>query len=167
MATRIAEAREAIAAGAVRIDRWRLREDSWDLLGPGLKRGYGRGRKAMKRALADPGAENVHRWRKRAKDLWYQLRILEAAWPELLGASVGQAHALADLLGDHHDLAVLAEDLAGRPEAIEREPFQRAIGRRQDELLSTAAALGQRLYAEKPKAFERRLHRYWRVWRQT
>ncbi len=166
MATRVEEAREAIAAGAVRVESWRLRADSWELIGPGLKRDYGRGRRAMKRALADPSAENVHRWRKRAKDLWYELRILGGIWPELLGTSIEQAHELADLLGDHHDLAVLAEDLAGRPEAIEREPFQRAIARRQDELLSAAAALGQRLYAEKPQEFEQRLRRYWRVWRR-
>jgi CHAD domain-containing protein len=166
VAARVGAAREAIAAGAVGVDGWRLRANGWDLVGPGLTHGYGRGRKAMKRALADPSTENVHEWRKRSKDLWYQLRILSDAWPELLGASAGQAHALADLLGDHHDLAVLATDLGARPDSIEREPFQQAIAQGQGELLATASELGRRLYAEKPQAFERRLRRYWRIWRE-
>ena len=68
----------------------------------------------MRRTIADPSAENVHEWRKRAKDIWYQLRIVRRAWPALLGETAGQAHVLADLLGDHHDLAMLREDLAAR-----------------------------------------------------
>ena len=37
------------------------------------------------------------------------------ASPEVLESVADQAHRLSELLGDHHDLAVLAEDAAGRP----------------------------------------------------
>ena len=73
---------------------WSLRTDSWALVEPGLSRTYRDGRGALKRRPADASAENVHEWRKRAKDLWYQLRIIHDAWPELLGATVEQAHQL-------------------------------------------------------------------------
>jgi CYTH domain-containing protein/CHAD domain-containing protein len=159
----IAKATEAIAAGRDEIRRWSLSPDSWALIEPGLSRGYRDGREALKRVEGDGSAENVHRWRKRAKDLWYQLRIVEEAWPELLGATVDQAHELTELLGDHHDLAVLAEDLRSRPDLGDRAPFEAAIERRQDQLLDAALALGARLYAEKPEAFRRRIKRYWRA----
>jgi CHAD domain-containing protein len=162
---RIAQATGAIAAGRDEIRDWSLRTDSWALVEPGLSRSYRDGRTALKRVQADGSAESVHQWRKRAKDLWYQLRIIEDAWPESLGATVDQAHQLTELLGDHHDLAVLAEDLGGRPELGDRAPFEAAIAERQERLLETAIALGVRLYAEKPKAFSRRLERYWRAWR--
>jgi hypothetical protein len=40
-----------------------------------------------------------------------------------------------------------------------------AISERQDELAADAIDLGERVYAKKPKAFERRLRAYWKSWR--
>lgn len=165
-ASRIDQARRAIEAGRNRIADWPLGPGSWKLVGPGMRESYRGGRQAMKRVRKDPSAENVHEWRKRAKDLWYQLRIVRDAWPELLGETVDQAHELADLLGEHHDLAVLEKDLAARQDVGGRKAFKAAIARRQAELLTAALANGRRLYAEKPKAFGRRLERYWDAWRQ-
>jgi CYTH domain-containing protein/CHAD domain-containing protein len=162
---RIAEAREAIAAGRDEIGRWSLRSDSWALIEPGLSNSYGDGRRALRRAEADRSAESVHEWRKRAKDLWYQLRIVEDAWPALLGEVVDQLHQLTELLGDHHDLAVLAGDLGTREAVGDRDALGAAIEKHQEELLDAAFELGHRLYAEKPKAFRLRIRRYWRAWR--
>jgi CYTH domain-containing protein/CHAD domain-containing protein len=159
------EAIELIAAGHERIDDWGL-EGDWDLLAPGVRRTYQRGRRAMRRAEDDPEAATMHDWRKRAKDLWYLLRLLERVWPELLGETTEEAHRLTELLGDHHDLAVLARDLAGRPLSDDQiGQLSAAIAGRQDELAAEAFELGHRLYAEKPKAFRRRIHAYWKAWR--
>ncbi len=165
-ATRIERARAAIEEAGDGVSRRPLGNDSWRLLEPGLDRTYRDGREALARAQAEGSAEDVHEFRKRAKDLWYQLRLLHGAWPGLLEPTAEQAHALADLLGDHHDLAVLAGDLEGRAEAVaSREDFETLIEARQAELLEAALELGERLYAEKPKHFLRRLHAYWRAWR--
>ena len=164
---RLGEATAAIEAGREAIRHWSLETDSWALVGPGLSRTYRQGREAMAAALADPSTESVHEWRKRAKDLWYQLRILREAWPGPLGATVAEAHELTDLLGDHHDLAVLAADLQTRTDLGDRAAFEAAIERRQGELLGAALEIGRRLYAEKPKAFGRRLERYWLAWREA
>ena len=162
----IGAVRETVAAGRERIADWPLSGNSWDLLGPGLRASYGKGRKAMGAVLDDPDPARVHEWRKRCKDLWYQLRLIRKAWPELLGEAVDQTHALADLLGDHHDLTVLGEDLAGRPAEVgSRKALGALIERRQDELLGEALELGARLYAEKPKAFSKRVEAYWSAWR--
>jgi CHAD domain-containing protein len=160
----VESAAAAIAAGRAEIAKWPLRDDSWEAIGPGLRRSYRKGRRGLRRAIADPGAETVHDWRKRGKDLTYQLRIVRGAWPELLGETAERSHYLTDLLGDHHDLELLIEDLAGR-EIDGRGEIVELIRDWQGELLDEAFELGQRLYAEKPKAFERRLRAYWRTWR--
>lgn len=164
-AKRIERAITMIAAGRDEIARWSLRGDSWELIGPGLRRSYRRGRRGLKRTRRDPSADNVHRWRKRVKDHWYQLRLVRKAWPQLLDETVERAHQLADLLGDHHDLTVLAEDLAGRTALASGEELTVLIERRQGELLNAALDLGTRLFAEKPKAFSARVEAYWSAWR--
>jgi CHAD domain-containing protein len=161
----IAETLATIEAGQGKISTWPLENNSWELVEAGLLRSYRRGRRAMKRTRSDPVAENVHEWRKRTKDLWYQLRILRNAWPPVISETAEQAHELADLLGDHHDLAVLAEDLTARKIAGDRDPAKDLIDRRQSELLKCAFEVGERLFAEKPKAFGSRFESYWLAWR--
>lgn len=157
---------EAIETAAQRIPDWPLDADSWKLLEPGLTRGYWRGRAALRRARSSGRAEDVHELRKRVKDLWYQLRLLHDAWPAALEAAAEEAHRLADLLGDHHDLALLAEDLRSREGlANSRAATEALIAERQEELLGEALKLGARLYAEKPKCMRKRLRAYWRAWK--
>lgn len=163
-APEVERAIEAIEAGREAIPTWPLRRESWGAIGPGLSRAYREGRRGLKRTTAEPGAASVHEWRKRAKDLTYQLRIVRGAWPELLEDTVEQSRRLTDLLGDHHDLALLAEDFAGR-DFERREELEGLIERRQTELLGEALELGRRVYAEKPRAFERRIRSYWSAWR--
>jgi CHAD domain-containing protein len=165
LAAQVESAISEIEIGRDEIGRWQLSANSWDLLAPGIKRSYKRGRREMKRARAGRRARDVHDWRKRVKDLWYQLRIVRGAWPALINETADQAHDLADLLGDHHDLAVLHEDLKGREGLSDEQALVTAIERRQEELVEDALRLGARLYAERPGAFIHRLSVYWEAWR--
>jgi CHAD domain-containing protein len=162
----LAAAVARIEAGLEGVEAWPLQGDSWGLVGAGLGRAYRRGRKAMRAAAAEPSEHNFHEWRKRAKDLWYGMRLLQDAWPHVLEATAEEAHALTDLLGDHHDLAVLREDLHARRLGSEATAaLEAAIELREAELAEDAFDLGRRLYAERPKGFSRRLRRYWMAWR--
>jgi CHAD domain-containing protein len=161
----IAEAVSLIGAGEVAIGSWRL-HGGWPLIAPGIRRLYADGRHQMHRAATDRDPESFHRWRKRSKDLWYLLRLLAPAWPPLLEAAAEEAHHLSELLGDHHDLALLRQDLDGRRYGAETTAaLAAAIASRQDELAAEAFPLGRRLYAERPKRFRSRLRAYWRAWR--
>jgi CHAD domain-containing protein len=167
-ATAVLESVELIEAGRDEIANWDLGRGSWKLIDRGLGRTYKRGRRALRQAEATPVEENFHLWRKRAKDLWYLLRILQPSWPEVLGASAEQAHRLTDLLGEHHDLAVLRTDLTDRSfGAADSEALAAAIAAREEELAGAALTLGRRLYAEKPKAFRARLRAYWEAWHES
>lgn len=157
---------DRLEAGLARIEGWRLEGDSWQVMDGGLRRAYRRGRRAMRAADVYPSETHFHQWRKRAKDLWYELQLVSGAWSETLEPLADEAHRLSDLLGDHHDLAVLRADLHERRLGeAETRALEAVIDARQTGLAREAFALGHRLYAERPKAFSRRLRRYWKVWR--
>ena len=122
----------AIEAVAARAPGWELHHDGWKLLAPGLDTAYAEGRDAFEALTDSPSVDAVHDLRKRGKDLWYQVRLLRDTWPAVLDATAEEVHEFTDLLGDHHDLAVLAADLADRaevdaaPRAILRELIEAA-----------------------------------------
>jgi CHAD domain-containing protein len=144
----------ALADAAARARTLELDRCDTDTLVAGSARAYARGRRALTVARNDTTAVNLHDWRKRAKDLWYHQRLLRDAWPDVLKAQADAADRLTKLLGDDHDLAQLAERLPDEPEVLE------AISELRAELQAEAWHLGRRLYAEKPKAFGRRLACY-------
>ena len=162
---RLEKARARIEKGRELVRDWPLAADDWGLVEPGLARSYRAARRAMKRVRADPTDDGVHEWRKRVKDLWYQLRIVRNSWKPVLGETADQTHELADLLGEHHDLAVLAEDVRSRGQSADRDRILALIETRQGELLVEAFAIGERVLAEKPKAFSARIEAYWVAWR--
>ncbi|MGN6870809.1 MAG: CHAD domain-containing protein [Solirubrobacteraceae bacterium] len=156
---------EELKAVRGRIDDWTLRRDGWKAVEPGLQRSYARGRAALEQARSRPTATNLHEWRKRTKDLWYHLRLLKPLAPGIVGGAVKDADKLSKLLGDDHDLAVLHATLergAGDLK-VDVDAVLALIDHRREQLQAEALVLGQRLYAERPKAFVARIHRYWKA----
>ena len=143
------------AAGR-RIGGWPLPDDGRAVMvEPGFERIYRRGRRALKAARADPSTENLHELRKRAKDLWHAAQILRPAAPKAMKDVGRRAHALSDLAGDDHDLAVLRAAARERHGALapgELALLERLIERRRRRLQRKALAHGRRLYASKPSA---------------
>ncbi len=158
---------EELKAARSRIEEWHLRRDGWPAISDGLLRSYRRGRKAFEHAQARPTTENLHNWRKRAKDIWYHLRVVGPMAPLTLHGHADEAHRLSELLGDDHDLAVLRDALTGMAGEIpaDVDPLFGLVDHRRDQLQREAVFLGRRLYAERPKAFRRRMRRYWKTWR--
>ncbi|MBN8867391.1 MAG: CHAD domain-containing protein [Solirubrobacterales bacterium] len=118
-----------------------------------LGRSYRRGRRAMRRARKSESAADLHAWRKRAKDLRYQLEILEPRLPEFADMR-RRAEELADKLGDLHDLDVLAGDLVGRGLGeAEAARLRESISEARERLLDHCLRLGERTYRLKPGRF--------------
>ena len=114
--------------------------------------------------------ERLHEWRKRAKDLWYHLRMLRPLSPDIVAGQADEAHKLSDRLGDDHDLAILRGKLqngAVTDLPLDLGPVFELIDHRRAQLQSEAVLIGARLYAERPKDFVRRIHRYWRASRSA
>ncbi|MGZ5386333.1 MAG: CHAD domain-containing protein [Solirubrobacterales bacterium] len=159
----MAAAAAALREGRGRIEAWPLSGGGWSLLGPGLRRTYRRGRRRLRDAERDPSDANLHEWRKRVKDLWYQLRLIRDLEPGLAGHLIDDTDVLADYLGDDHDLTLLRAAAAERRDRFDRAGDQRLllelIDRRRGELRFAAFSLGTRLYDYKPKRFVKQLKR--------
>jgi CHAD domain-containing protein len=159
---------DSVSKGLRRLKRLDLDEGGWPLLADGLKRVYRLGRGALADAAEQPTDERLHEWRKRVKDLWHALEVLQPLRPHELDARAEQAHRLADQLGDDHDLAVLREVLsesARDPRHAGVATLLPVIDRRRAELQRAAFELGELVYDERPKDFVARLGTYWRTWR--
>ena len=140
----------------------------FDTLARGFATTYRAGRRALKRALRNPDAERLHALRRQLKHHLYHLRLLQPLWPGPLGAWHAQADRAADLLGLHHDCAVLRERLAGStlPPA-DRIRVDTLAAKRQDSLAPEALDICRRLYVERGGSYRRRLKTYWRCARQV
>jgi CHAD domain-containing protein len=140
----------------------------WKVIGPGLKAAYFRGKRAYQVAREDSAPENFHEWRKRAKDLWCHVLLLNRVWPEQMDAIAKELETLGENLGDHHDLVMLRQAVQelcdGEEPAREMETLCGLIEQRQRELQTAALAIGARFYAERPYEFCRRLAGYWKIW---
>ncbi len=162
----MARAAADLESGRDGIEQLPLKGDDWDLIGAGLHRSYRRGRKRLREVEESPTVENLHEWRKRVKDLWYQLRLIREADRTLVGELADQAHDLSDHLGDDHDLALLSDEAEGRPAAFGEPADQRylteLIRARRGELQFAATSLGERIYDRKPKKFTKLLESRWR-----
>ncbi len=145
----------------LRVDDWKLSRAGLKAIDSGLARSYSRGRKAFARAQSHGTPEDLHAWRKRVKDLWYHDRLLAALGGPTVQGHAKDAHRLADLLGDDHDLVVLREELTRdvMPVPVDVDAVVKLIDHRRSELQTEAFALGKRVYAESPKAFRRRMRR--------
>jgi CHAD domain-containing protein len=134
--------------------RWPLPDEADEaMLAPGLQRIYRRGRKALRAARKDTDTEHLHELRKRAKDLWHAAQVLRPVAPKRMRKLAKRAHALSDVVGDDHDLAVLLEGARERPgtlDAVELERLEELVARRRAKLQRRAIKRARRVYARKP-----------------
>lgn len=122
-----------------------------------IQASYKRGRKALAQAKRVRTAECFHVFRKQAKQLGYQLRLLRPANPVVLKSLGNDLNSLANLLGRARDLTFLGHRL--RQES-DRADWQREtrellamVEATQSDLQRGAADLGERFYAERPRDF--------------
>ncbi|HEV7717696.1 MAG TPA: CHAD domain-containing protein [Arsenicitalea sp.] len=152
-----------------RIQGWQLCADSFEAIGGGLKQVYSAKRAAMRKAGRQPSAVNFHEWRKVAKYHLHHLELMRASAPEIVSGFRDCASKLADALGDHHNLDLLAvafKDAGEIPDLKDDiEAISSAITHQTRELEHQAFELGGELSAERPRAFVDRYAQYWEDWR--
>jgi len=122
---------------------------------------YKRGQRGLAKTIKKPQPANFHAWRKRVKDLWYQLRILQPLNRVVLEKIAADEEVLGELLGREHDFDFLLARLEneGGDEALHNElvQLQKLIRKRGSKLRRDALELGRRFYAEPSKAFAKRI----------
>ena len=143
------------------VKNWPLPQDGFVAVKSGLRNSYRQGRKALALVQQHPAAENYHYFRKRVKDHWYHVRLLENLWTEEMKAREAGLKDLQTWLGDDHNLVVLREKLQGKPET---ELFCALAGQYQTELRNKSVSLGLRLYEQKSNRFTKSMSHLWDTW---
>ena len=143
------------------VSKWPLAGITWKQICGTVGRTYKRGQRGLAKTTKKPQPENFHAWRKRVKDLWYQLRILQPLNRVVLEKIAADAEVLGELLGREHDFDFLLARLEneGGDEALHNElmQLQKLIRKRGSKLRRDALELGRRFYAEPSKAFAKRI----------
>jgi CHAD domain-containing protein len=143
--------------------RWPVQKLDWGDLCNGLGRTYRQGREAFKALSRRRTDDGLHEWRKRVKDLSYQLRVIQSACPKAIAKLGKEVKRLGDHLGDDHDLAMLEEAVRTAPmEPVEAQKLLRRIAARRRHLQSAGFDLGRLVYADKPARFASQIKRLWK-----
>ncbi len=187
-----AQVQAELRACRVRVSAWSLTEQRGiELVQPGLARMYRQGRARYRRAARGRGerTRELHRWRKRVKDLRYVAQMLEVETAQKAGARPRKRRArrrwararkdaawlkrlerraerLGEMLGEEHDLALLQQRVRAPGAAAgagvgprSRKTLRKLIRRRRRELRKAALKEGERLYRRSPQEFVRRVRR--------
>lgn len=140
-------------------------------VGFALKRAYKKARRAFALAEQKPSNEHLHEWRKQVKYHFHQLEFIQPIKPKRIGATIKQAHQLADCLGDDHDLALLHEKIALHATQAQMPSDTAALikelKRLRAKLQRKSYRLGKQLYADKPKQVAKKIEKYVDACRQT
>jgi len=160
---------EAHAAIARHLDRatealasWPLDEVDFDAVADALAVTYRRARQLAPDDWQDVDAAHLHELRRRVVEHRHQMELIEPLWPRVTKAWAEEVQRLRNQLGACQDLVVLTTFIAPhRPLAPWRSRLAPAIAARRGAHLKSAARLAGRLFAEKPKAFHKRIAALW------
>ena len=158
----------AVGRAAKRVKTWPLANDGFAAIAPGLEETFREGRKALARVRKHPRPENYHELRKRVKDHWYHVRLLENLWNDAMQAYEKSLKELEAWLGEDHNLVVLGEKVLAEPafygKAEEIRFFGKLIDKYHKELRANSLVAGARIYGEKPRQFAGRTQKLWEAW---
>lgn len=164
---KVAAFRAALVATRDRALHWRLDREGFAPAAEGAAKVYAQARDLLHEV--DPGADEAafHAWRKRVKYHWYHVRLLRGIDPETMLPHAERVGRLAELLGEHHDLALLRDHLADVPDLrIDALLLVEAlIERRSRALDDEIFALGAIVFEENPGTMAARWEAGWDAWR--
>jgi CHAD domain-containing protein len=124
----------------------------------GVARAYRRARKAMMCVQDTPEDVLFHAWRKRVKDHWYHMRLLEAVH-DTARSRARELKQLETWLGDDHNLTLLRSTILNARSRFGRKRTTAtvvgSIDTYQAVLRNRALELGERVFAHKPRIFRK------------
>ena len=128
----------------------------WRHLSEGVQRTYRRARRDMHQALHCDHEEAIHDWRKRNKELVYQIELLTSLLASKRERKLRRRLAkLSEGLGQIIDLFVLRHFVEKHAEGEEKERVLAEIARAEKARLERVLVRAARLMDKKPRAFAR------------
>ncbi len=146
------------------LDRWLLQEIGFATVAEGLTDTYRRARQLVPDQWPSATPGDLHNLRRRVVEHRHQLELIAPLWPRLAEVWANEAQRLRNRLGACQDLAVFTNLTAPhQPLAHWRSRLAPLIAARKAAHAAAAARLAARLFAEKPKAFHRRIEGLWKA----
>jgi hypothetical protein len=146
-----------LKAELARIESWDGASIPWDDVTRGMEKLYKKARTACRKAADDPTRENLHHWRKRLKDLFYNIKLIRDAAPRSGRPLTRRLKKLGSLLGRDRDLALLQEVFDAPGFKREKHALDKLIPERRRKLQENALEIGAKFFREKPADFIERL----------
>ena len=144
------------ALGAV--EQWPLHSLTFTDVAKRLTRGYCAARETLPEHWTATDGSELHELRKRIVTHRHQMEMVVPFWRRFGKMWIGEAQRLRDRLGKHQDLLLLMRMTEpGQPLAHWHKRLKPAIEQRTAEHVRAASRIAQRLFVDKPKAFQRRL----------
>ena len=126
----------------------------------GINRGYRRARRAMASVRTHPSDDQFHAWRRRVKDHWYHMRLVER-FNARARVRMRRLKQLETWLGDDHNLVVLRATILEAPARFGDERMTAVVlgcvAKYQTALRRRALKRGGQLFARKQLAFSARI----------
>jgi CHAD domain-containing protein len=161
----MAEVNRRLEQARLNFHRLKLRGSDRQILEAGLRAVYRQGRQRMKTAIKQGQDNAFHRWRIRAKNLYYELQFLESVWPKRIDRIVSRLSDLEDQIGHDHDAAVLRAWLKKQPGTFGGdETVHRVVACLDDQtrtLRQKVVPLGCKIWRQKPRRFAQKVVRHW------
>jgi len=126
----------------------------------GLARSFRRAHRALANAASSGLETDFHEWRKRVKELRYQVELLASTGSRELARREKALATLAEELGRVTDLIVLAAEIGRRQQGGSLPDAPRLLGDIHQSIRERSRELldrGQQLFAEPPKDFARQV----------
>jgi CHAD domain-containing protein len=156
---------EELDLAAGRVDQYCRLRDGFVSVRKGIRRIYGRGYKYLKILQQSYHEEQFHEYRKNTKYLLYQMELIRPVYPKMIKAYAGAIDLYEEMLGNTRDYERLEKYILamprGRGSSVHRLKLLEAIHLRRQAMLKSIFANANRIYAEKPGEFTRRIGQYW------
>lgn len=160
-----AEVNRRLEQTRLNFHRLKLRGSDREVLEAGIRAVYRQGRRRMKAAIKKGQDNAFHRWRIRAKNLYYELQFLESVSTKRVGQIVSRLSELENQIGHDHDAAVLRAWLKKQPETFGGdETVHRVViclDSQTRELRQKVVPLGRKIWRQKPRRFTQKIVRHW------
>jgi len=154
-----------IKRSRTRVERQVRRGTQASAIRTGVRRGYRRARKAMACVRTHPENPPFHTWRRRVKDHWYHMRLLEGRTGRAQ-VRIRRLKQLETWLGDDHNLVMLRATILEAPTRFGDERMTAVVlgcvAKYQTMLRRRALKSGRQLFASAPSAFGTQVDRWWR-----
>jgi CHAD domain-containing protein len=154
----LAESAARAAAQAEAIQAALPRELDWDTVADGLATTYGDARHAI--GAAKRSKSWFHTWRRRSKELVYQLDFVARHAGPRIAAIHSELSSVTEALGPAVDLIMLREFVTTYGQGIAAETIERlrdTIDVQLDELMKAARKTARDAFHQKPKKLEKRV----------